>query len=141
MVFLALALILLFFSISAQEDEQHLGIFISKIVENSPASEKLQLYDRILQVYLRFSFAPCGSSPEITYQHCCLANLCHNSQISGNILCCIVKLVPFHIYSYFTVWGFLFIWRGPAFKHLNICVVYHLAIFGNDCIRHLIAFS
>ena len=42
-------IILLFF---AQEDETHRGIYISKIVENSPASAQLQLYDRVLQVYI-----------------------------------------------------------------------------------------
>ncbi|XP_046840876.1 E3 ubiquitin-protein ligase PDZRN3-like isoform X2 [Xenia sp. Carnegie-2017] len=33
-----------------EEHDTHRGIYVSKIVENSPASEKLQLYDRILKI-------------------------------------------------------------------------------------------
>ncbi len=57
MSLIVLQLILLFFSIFTQDDDTHRGIYISKIVENSPASEKLQLYDRILQVYIPFLFS------------------------------------------------------------------------------------
>ncbi|XP_028398452.1 PDZ domain-containing RING finger protein 4-like isoform X2 [Dendronephthya gigantea] len=33
-----------------EENDGHCGIYVSRLVENSPASEKLQLYDRILEI-------------------------------------------------------------------------------------------